>query len=198
MEVLNINSSEKIIRTNAKKFGLYLAMASMTMFFTSMCSALIVKRGDFKHWEFVHLPHIFMYSTLIIIVSSVTIQLAYQSMIDKQSSKFKLFGYTTIILSIVFLGMQYMGWQDLKSQGVFLKGNPSGSFIYLISGLHAFHYIFGIMFLMYFTIRKNPLTIENIELNTRNAYFNMLSQYWHYIGLVWVFLFLFFKFFIYN
>jgi len=196
MEVLNINSSEKIITTNAKKYGLYLAMASMTMFFTSMCSALIVKRGDFKHWEFVHLPHIFMYSTMVIIVSSATIQLAYQKLVDQQFSKYKLFGNLSILLSILFLFMQYMGWQELKAQGVFLKGNPSGSFIYMISGLHGLHYIFGILFLMYFTYRSQPKDSERMFMN--HAYFNMLTQYWHYIGLVWVFLFLFFKFFIYN
>ena len=49
-------------------FGLWLAMASMTMFFAALTSALILKKGDFKTWENFKLPNVFMVSTVVIIM----------------------------------------------------------------------------------------------------------------------------------
>lgn len=178
----------------AKLYMLYLSMGSMIMFFSATFSALIVKKGDTKHWMDIPMPSTFLFSTIIIIISSVLLELTKKSL-GNNSSKFKLFGYLSIISAIIFLLCQYFGWQELQEKQIFYAGHPSGSFVYFISCMHALHYVGGILFLIYlvFSYRKLAAFSDNEILNSK-----ILTQFWHFIGFIWIVIFLFFKFFIYN
>jgi cytochrome c oxidase subunit 3 len=180
-------------RIHPKLFLLYLSFGSMLMLFSAFCSALIVRKGDIRQaWIELPLPSAFLYSTLIIIISSITIHFAYKYIETKQ--KFILWSCFTLILSFVFVGLQLKGWNDLQSMQIFLNGNPSGSFIYVISWVHGLHYIGGILafLLIILNFRKSTIGVD------QKMTFNILMQYWHFIGLVWVSLYLFFKFIIYK
>lgn len=180
-------------RIHPKLFLLYLSFGSMIMLFSAFCSALIVRKGDIRQaWLEVPLPDSFLYSTIIIIVSSVTIHFAYKFVETKQ--KFIIYSLVTLVLSLIFIGLQYKGWMDLQAKQVFLSGNPSGSFIYVISWLHGLHYIGGIVALILIILNFR----KNIIAEGQKMAMNILMQYWHFIGLVWVLLYLFFKFIIYN
>lgn len=172
-------------------FLLYLGMGSMVMLFSSLSSALIVRKGDFKNWQEVILPINFLWSTIVILISSVTIYLANKA-IDK--TNFRLWSMLTLILALIFVFMQYQGWQQLKADGNPFTGHPSGSFIYVISFIHAFHYLMGIGGL----IILDRLYGNRSRVLEYNLYYNILERYWHFIGIVWVYLFILFKFFIYN
>jgi cytochrome c oxidase subunit 3 len=194
---ITINSSNTNYKIHPKMFALYLSMGSMVMLFTALASALIVKKGDFKHWEPVVLPSLFLVSTLLIVVSSIFIQLANNALSKDNFSTFKVNAIITSLLSIVFVVFQYLGWGQLIDNNILLNGNPSGSYIYVISGFHGFHYVIGIFILLLILV----LTYSKSDYkNTSNAklHFSMLTQYWHFIGLVWVFIYLFFKFVIYK
>jgi cytochrome c oxidase subunit 3 len=180
-------------RIHPKLFLLYLSFGSMLMLFSAFCSALIVRKGDIRQaWIELPLPSAFLYSTLIIIISSITIHFAYKYIETKQ--KFILWSCFTLILSFVFVGLQWKGWNDLQSMQIFLNGNPSGSFIYVISWVHGLHYLGGILafLLIILNFRKSTIGVD------QKMTFNILMQYWHFIGLVWVSLYLFFKFIIYK
>jgi len=194
---ITINSSNTNYKIHPKMFALYLSMGSMVMLFTALASALIVKKGDFKHWEPVVLPSLFLVSTILIVVSSVFIQLANNALNKDNFSTFKINAIITSLLSIVFVVFQYLGWEQLMDSNIMLNGNPSGSYIYVISGFHGFHYVIGIfILLLILALTYSKSTYKN----TSNAklHFSMLTQYWHFIGLVWVFIYLFFKFVIYK
>lgn len=180
-------------RIHPKLFLLYLSFGSMVMLFSAFCSALIVRKGDIRQaWIELPLPSAFLYSTLIIIVSSFTIHFAYKFIETKP--KFILWSSFTFILALVFVGLQWKGWNDLQSMNIFLNGNPSGSFIYVISWVHALHYIGGLLAFLLIILNFRKITIGADQKMT----FNILMQYWHFIGLVWVSLYLFFKFIIYK
>lgn len=188
---LHMNHFERKYKIHPKMFLLYLGIASMIMFFSAFSSALIVKRGDIKNWQDVFLPSMFIYSTVVILISSFTIQMALKYI--HTSSKFQFYSWLTLVLAVLFLFLQWMGWNQLKSMNVFYVGNPSGSYIYFISFIHGFHYILGIaaLFLLIRAYAKG-----NMETNSLN--FKILTHYWHFIGLVWVYLFILFKFIIYK
>lgn len=187
------NSQVSKGKIHPKLFLLYLSFGSMIMLFSAFCSALIVRKGDVRQaWIEVPLPNAFLYSTIIIIISSFTIQWAYKHIQKKKD--FLLWSSITLILSLIFVALQLKGWNDLKNMQIFLSGNPSGSFIYVISWLHGLHYLGGIVVLtlMILNFRKKLIDSE------RTIGFNILCQYWHFIGIVWVLLYLFFKFIIYK
>lgn len=180
-------------KIHPKLFLLYISFGSMIMLFSAFCSALIVRKGDIRQaWLDIPLPSVFLYSTLIIVISSLTIHLAYRFIASKP--KFMVWSLLTLVLSLAFVYLQWYGWNELQMKKIFLNGNPAGSFIYVISGLHGVHYIGGItaLVLMILNFRKNEVRVH------QKMGFNILMQYWHFIGLVWVLLYLFFKFIIYN
>lgn len=194
---ITLNSSNSNYKIHPKMFALYLGMGSMFMLFTALASALIVKKGDFRHWEPVVLPSLFLISTIIIAISSITIQIANNALDSGKSNVFRLNSILTFALSLLFVLFQYLGWKQLMSNNVMLNGNPSGSYIYVISGFHGFHYFIGILVLLLILVlnfSKNPYKSSS----NAKLHFSMLTQYWHFIGLVWVFIFLFFKFVIYK
>jgi cytochrome c oxidase subunit 3 len=181
-------------RIHPKLFLLYLSFGSMLMLFSAFCSALIVRKGDTRQaWIELPLPNAFLYSTFIIIVSSITMHYAYKFIESKQ--KFILWSTLTLVLSLVFVGLQWKGWSDLQSMQIFLNGNPAGSFIYVISWVHGLHYLGGIIALTLLILKLRKLVVIGAE---QKMGLNILMQYWHFIGLVWVSLYLFFKFIIYK
>lgn len=191
-DAMNMKSSMSG-RIHPKLFLLYLSFGSMIMLFSAFCSALIVRKGDIRQaWIELPLPSAFLYSTLIIIVSSVTIHLAYKYIAQK--SQFMLWSLITLALALVFVSLQWQGWNEMQTRQIFLNGNPSGSFIYVISGLHGLHYVGGIVALILMILNFRKKTIGEGQ----KMGFNILMQYWHFIGIVWVLLYLFFKFIIYK
>jgi cytochrome c oxidase subunit 3 len=181
-----------------QKFALWLAMASMTMFFAALTSALIVKKADVQTWENFRLPNIFFFSTLAVVAVSV---LMHSSLVLYRKSKFTAFRWTlffAFIMACLFLLLQWGGWKKLTAMGMPLDGNLSGSFIYLITSMHGLHIAGGLLVTLYFLIsairsRKDPIyELRNIANPKRIFNLEMLVSYWHFIDVVWIYLYVFF------
>ena len=54
----------------------------------------------------------------------------------------------TVILGIAFLVTQVYTWGALVDNNVYFVGNPGGTFLYVIMGVHGFHLISGIIYLL--------------------------------------------------
>ena len=176
----------KLKSVNAKKFALWLFIVSICMLFAGLTSAYIVKKSDGRWLEF-DMPDMFLYSTLVLILSSFTMQWTYLKAKDNSLIAVKIGITSTAIIALIFFYMQYLAWIDLVAEDVFFVGNPSGSFVYVFSGLHLAHLIGGLVFLLvifldtvnYKVHSKNMLTIE------------MCTTYWHFLGVLWIYLYLF-------
>ncbi len=181
-----------------QKFALWLAMASMTMFFAALTSALIVKKADIQTWENFRLPNIFFYSTVAVVLVSVLMHI---SLVQYRKSNFALFRWLLFgasVMATVFIALQVWGWKTLTEMGMPLEGNLSGSFIYLITSLHALHILGGLVVLLLFLVfafrsRNDPIfELRNIANPKRQFNLEMLVSYWHFIDIVWVYLYVFF------
>lgn len=171
---------------NPKKFALWLFMVSITMAFAALTSAYIVKKGD-GQWLIFEMPSIFYYSTAILLVSSGFMHWAYLSA-KKDNIKGLLTGViAAVILGIVFLIMQVIGWGSLVDQGVYLVGNPAGSFMYILTGFHGLHLISGIIFLIIVLFSTLKFRVHSRNLNQ----LQMSMTYWHFLDAVWIYLFVF-------
>ncbi len=132
---------------NPKKFAMWLFIGSVVMLFASLTSAYIVRQAE-GNWLYFELPGILTVSTAIILLSSVTMQWAYWSAKKDNLQMVKILVSATFLLGILFLVLQFYGWKDLVASQVYLVGNPSGSFLYVITGLHGMHIISAIVFLI--------------------------------------------------
>tara|TARA_B100001057_G_C22538570_1_gene828642 strand:- start:89 stop:673 length:585 start_codon:yes stop_codon:yes gene_type:complete len=176
----------KLKSVNAKKFALWLFIVSICMLFAGLTSAYIVKKSDGRWLEF-EMPSMFLYSTLVLVLSSITMHLTYLKAKDNSLKAVKIGITGTAIIALTFFYMQYLAWIDLVAEDVFFVGNPSGSFVYVFSGLHLAHLIGGLVFLLvifldtinYKVHSKNMLAIE------------MCTTYWHFLGALWIYLYIF-------
>lgn len=172
----------------SKKFALYLACSSMVMLFAAFTSAYVVRKAAGNWLEF-RLPDIFLVSTVVILASSVTAQLASRSYRAEKAVPFRRWTMVTVLLGLLFVMTQYLGWQRLMDIGVPLNGNPSGSFVYVISGFHAAHVLGGVAaWLLILRTAFKPFRVTA----KRRLHLELTSIYWHFVDALWVYLLLFF------
>ncbi len=181
---------------NPKVFMLWSFLGTIIMMFAGLTSAYIVRMGA-GDWMLYKLPDMFLVSTAIIVLSSVTLYWSFQALKKENRQQHKMGLGITLLLGLAFVFTQYSGWQELTSYGVRLQGNPSGSFLYIISGLHALHVIGGVVFLVIFFMKsmfkKDPVDKLLEEFNPdRNLGYKLLNTYWHFVGVLWLYLFIFF------
>ncbi len=181
-----------------QKFALWIAMASMSMFFAALTSALLVKKGDYRSWENFRLPTVFLFSTITVIFLSVCIHAALISYRKAKFVRFRWLMFFSFLLGCLFLAFQLTGWGVMVQGGMTLKENLSGSFLYVITGAHGVHIIVGLVVMLMFLIhavrnRKDPIyELRNIINPKRQLNLELLVSFWHYVDAVWVYLYVFF------
>lgn len=179
-----------IVSINKWKVITWLFIITIIMLFASQTSAYLVRRAEGNWVEFT-IPVIFYYSTAVLIISSIFLQFAYFSAKKDNFGQLKALISVAFIAGLAFLVMQYIGWQDLQEQGVFLKGNPSGSFFYILTGLHGFHLVTG-LFVIFFAF----IAAFRLNINAKNlTQIEVCLTYWHFLDILWIYLFVFLLYF---
>lgn len=168
-----------------QKFALLVGCASLLMMFVAFSSALIVRQAQGNWLEF-QMPRIFYISTVVILMSSFTLQGAYNAFVRGSESLYKGLLVATAILGLVFIAFQYQGWLAMNTDGIFLDGNPSGSFVYVITASHAAHVLAGIATVISALLYAFMLPYK--VTNRRKIRFQLVVWFWHFVDLLWIYL----------
>ncbi len=173
----------------AKKFLVWLFIVSSFMIFAALTSGYIVyTAGSPMRGIKTILPHAFIYSTIIILVSSITMHMALLSGKKLQFSKQRMYLVITMLLGIAFFFTQFQAWNTLISRGIyFINDNASQSFIYVFTGAHLVHIIAGLIMILAALIGslRNIPQVKNIfRLETT-------SIFWHFLDILWIYLYVF-------
>lgn len=181
---------EETLSMNPRKFIVWLFIVSIIMLFAAMTSAYLVRRAE-GNWLEYEIPPVFSYSTIVLVFSSLTMHWAYWAAKKDNFGTLKIAITITFVAGIAFLYMQFQGWVALVDQKVFFVGNPAGSFMYVFTGLHAFHLISGLFVLLFalraaFQLRIHAKSLDQIEI---------AATYWHFLDILWLYLFLFLIYF---
>ena len=139
------------INNKSKKMMLWAGMISMTMTFAGLTSAYVVssQRSDWKI-EF-NFPSLFYWSTLAIILSSLTFWISRKMLRKGEIKNANLMLSSTLILAAIFIILQFKGFNQIINQGYYFTGPESSistSFIYVLVMLHLAHLLSGIIVLM--------------------------------------------------
>ena len=172
-----------------QKFALWIGIASIVMMFGAFTSAYLVRRSAGNWLEF-RLPDIFFVNTAVIVLSSVTLHFAYVSFKKGNEKWYKGLLITTFVLGILFVVLQYKGWEAMNAIGATFTANPSSSFIYVISGIHAAHVLGGMAALVVAMVHAFVLPFKPTL--RRKLRFELVCQYWHFVDVLWVYLIGFF------
>jgi cytochrome c oxidase subunit 3 len=169
-----------------KKFALWLFLVTVLMIFAALTSAYIVRQAE-GNWLEYELPEIFWVTSGIVLLSSVSMQVAYFAAKRDNFIGLRIAMVFTVLLGFAFLVGQWYSWVALVDREVFFVGNPAGSFLYVFTGLHALHLISGVIFLIIVLISTFRYKVHSQALNT----LEMATTYWHFLGGLWLYLFLF-------
>ena len=171
------------------QFALWVGLGTIIMMFVALTSAYLVRRAAGNWYEF-RLPDIFLANTIVIALSSLTIQMSFNAFQKGREKMYKAGMLTTFVLGIAFVVLQYQGWLAMNDMGATFTINPSSSFVYVISGLHAAHVLGGITVLTVALTHAFVLPFRATE--RRVLRFRLTTQYWHFVDILWIYLFCFF------
>lgn len=176
---------------------LFLTILSLSILFVSLTAAFMYTRFT-SEMPPLKLPNIFVLNTVILLGSSYTMWLAKKAYLDDDTKKYQQMLLYTVILSFLFLIAQFIGWQALFSQSIFINSSNSAGYLYLISGLHFAHVIGGLPFLCFFLWTAYKRMQEPISVLVyfsdpeKRLKLRLLTIYWHFLDGLWIYLVLFF------
>jgi len=185
-----VEEPEETLSMNPRKFILWLFIVSIIMLFAAMTSAYLVRRAE-GNWLEYDIPKVFTYSSVVLVISSLTMHWAYLAAKKDNFGSLKIAITITFVLGAIFLYMQFQGWVELVNENVFFVGNPAGSFMYIFTGLHGFHLISGLLVLVVALIAAFRLRIHAKSLNQ----IQIAATYWHFLDILWLYLFFFLVYF---
>ncbi|TDN95607.1 cytochrome c oxidase subunit 3 [Salegentibacter sp. 24] len=186
-------NSEKDKHDRAKKMMLWFGIISMVMTFGGLTSAYVVSKTRPDWLTDFELPGAFYWSTIIIVLSSITFILARKSILsgNRKNASAMLIG--TLLLAVLFVVFQFHGFSQIISEGYYFTGSESSittSFIYVLVLVHMAHLFAGIITLLvviynHFKQRYVKGQMLGIELG---------GTFWHFVDFMWIYLFVFLYF----
>jgi cytochrome c oxidase subunit 3 len=177
------------INLSAKRFNMWIFVFVSFMLFAAFSSGFIVYSGGKGHGLNVILPSSFRYSTIVLVISSITLFMASRAAKSLELGKQQLMLWLTIGLGIAFFAMQVYGWYILsyKMQVYLTDPNASRSFVYVMTFAHLLHIIGGLIWLA----SALAGSIKGIP-QVKNLYrMEMASIFWHFLDIIWIYLYVF-------
>lgn len=163
--------------------GLVALLATVGMLFAAFGAALLVRRTG-ADWSPVALPAIVWPNTLVLLVSSVTVELARRAIRRSRSGAAARWLSTTVVLGVMFVVGQVVAWGMLAARGVFLPSNPHAAFFYMLTAVHGAHVLGGLAALGW-TLRRCR---QGCYAATSLRGLTHTAIYWHVVGALWVYL----------
>ena len=195
-------------RLRRARLGLLVALTPVLMLFVSFTSAYVVRQGlptldprtnQLVHdWIPVKLPALLWVNTLVLLLSSVGMELARRQTnvaaaavstpppgpVPAGAEGKMPWLTTTIALGLLFLLGQWTAWKRLAASGFYVATTPSSSFVYLLTGAHAVHLMGGVVALLVaglLALLRRPVT-------TRSIVVDVAGWYWHFMAALWVYI----------
>lgn len=175
---------------------LTLLLAGLSMLFLALSAAYLYSRIQ-QNLPSIRLPWLFFSNSVILIASSWTLIRAEKAYLEDDTTGYRRYLSGTLLLSLIFLGLQIIAWGQLYQDDLFIDSNLSTSYVYALSILHFLHVIGGIPFLAIFTWTafhrmKEPVSVlVYFSDPSKRRSLRLLGKYWHFLDLLWIYLVLF-------
>jgi cytochrome c oxidase subunit 3 len=191
-----VGALKMIAPASPARTGVWVGIAAIVMSFAAYTSALVVRQGASPDWQHFRLPPILYLNTLLLAASSATLEWArarlrwsWLDTLTKPDPRTIPRGigwlYATLALGLLFLLGQVLAWRNLAGQGLFLASNPSSSFFYVFTALHALHLMGGLAALVYVIVR-----LRRSAGGPPGEALGAASLYWHFMDVLWLYLLL--------
>jgi cytochrome c oxidase subunit 3 len=194
-------------RINRYRVGLFLILSAVIMFFIAVVSVFFVSQSSahfdanaryINDWLPTALPPILWLDSAVLLISSLTIEIARRHMFREMHVMDEWLGFgkptsrrampwvgATIFLGTLFVAGQFVAWRQLASQHVFYNSSASSESFFLITGIHGAHLIIGVGLLIAALI---ALFVSR-QIENRQIFVDIAAWYWHTMGVLWLLLF---------
>ncbi len=170
---------------------LYFAMTGSGILFLFLLVALTsaLRKYDLSAFIF---PKFFMVSTIVILISSYFAQKTWENFKNDEAKLLRQNLIYLLFLGILFSVAQYLGWQELRGQGIDFSGKPAGAYLYILTGLHILHLLGGLGFVLVQILHYQKACDDSVQalIIFSNKYEKMkmqlLRDYWHFLDLLWI------------
>jgi heme/copper-type cytochrome/quinol oxidase subunit 3 len=124
-------------------------------------------------------------SSFVLLMSSLTMVLAVNSIAERDIERCKLWLLTTAALGSIFIAGQVYEFTSFYREGLGYTTNISSSAFYTLTGFHGVHVSLGIIMLatLWVLIHRGALTVANAET------VDIIGLYWHFVDIVWIVIF---------
>jgi cytochrome c oxidase subunit 3 len=189
--IARLQTSEKAesqpARFSGGMWAIILFISSEAMFFAALFTTYFYLRTRLPAWEpvFGHKPGwegLPLANTVILLASSVTMQLAVLAIRRNDRRTLRLWLAVTLVMGAVFLagqGYEYTRLGFLPADGIF------AATFFTLTGFHGAHVFGGILFIGLCLLR----TMKGQFSASRHLAVEAASFYWHFVDVVWLGLF---------
>lgn len=205
---LDHSSTDFAARLRRARLGLIVGLTGIVMIFVSYSSAYVVRKGlptlnpqtgSLVHdWLPLQLPNFLLLNTLVLLVSTVTMEFARRQAAREVLASGKSSVATTTrtetqgmpwlaltgILGLSFLAGQWLVWRELAASGFYVGTSPSSSFFYLLTGTHGIHLLGGILALLV----ASAASLVRQPAESRAVAVDITAWYWHFMTFLWVYI----------
>jgi len=164
--------------------GVWVAIATISMSFAALTSAMVVRASAAPDWQHFRLPPILYVNTLVLLASSVTLASARRRITAVPGRDALPRLYITLGLGLLFVTGQVLAWRQLAAQGLFLATSPSSAFFYVFTALHGLHVLGGLAGLVYVLRRLRRAGGGPVPATALGA----ATLYWHFMDVLWLYL----------
>ena len=175
---------------NNGKIGIWLFLASEVMLFGALFATYILLRVGSVNWPLgytiLNVP-LATFNTVVLISSSVTMVMAWASLMRRKLGTFKLYQGLTVALGGVFLVVKYFEYSAKFDHHLYPSTSNFLAIYFTLTGLHMLHVIGGMVVNAYLLGPGAKLYATNPEWFTNRV--ENSGLFWHFVDLVWIFLF---------
>jgi cytochrome c oxidase subunit 3 len=166
--------------------GVWVAIIAIVMLFAALSGIMIARGGGSREWARIALPKIVYLNSIILLVSSLTLEFSRASLTACLPRRFLAWLYATLALGIGFIAGQVVLWSEIADRGIYLATDPGSSFFYLLTGAHALHLTGGIIALAVLVFQAKKIVYGR----KRRTLLDATAVYWHFMYGLWMYILL--------
>ncbi|SMG52127.1 cytochrome c oxidase subunit 3 [Marivirga sericea] len=186
----NLSFFERVEKMHPYKMIFILSLLGSTLIFLFLLFSFFMSLGNEGNKD-IEMPAVFVLSTILIGASSFMIHPIHNLFKSEEIPSLLTALRFTFFLGLGFALCQILGWKALSDSQVLFSSDVSSSFLYVLTGLHALHFLaahtyLGFLILQTQNISKDPVKYLIAETNPFwHLKYELITKGWHFLGILW-------------
>jgi heme/copper-type cytochrome/quinol oxidase subunit 3 len=182
----------------SRKLAVWLFLGSEIVFFAALIFTYVVVRLTSPNWpehhqiaEVLDIP-VTAVNTFILILSSVSVVLALESISGGNKRGLRVWLLVTLALGVTFLSIQAFEYRQLLADGLSITRTPIegtdrlfGTTFFTMTGFHGMHVLGGVLTLAVVLSKA----LRGLYDQREHLGVELFGLYWHFVDVVWIILF---------